>query len=69
MQRMERAVKTALKNYEKRTDEDRWSKYYTCEKEYVKHLDEWKIMAGNKMGTGELMDLTEMWNENLEYKR
>ena len=36
----EREVKTALKKYEKRNDEDRGSKYYTCEKECVNHLDE-----------------------------
>jgi len=36
----EREVKTALKDYEKRNDEDRRSKYCTCEKECVNYLDE-----------------------------
>ena len=36
----EREVKTALKDYEKRDDEDRRSKYCTCEKECVNRLGE-----------------------------
>ena len=36
----EREVKTALKDYEKGNDEERRSKYRTCEKECVNHLVE-----------------------------
>ena len=29
----------------------------------------WERMAGNKIKTGELLDWTENWNENLQYIR
>jgi hypothetical protein len=66
MPRKEREVKTALKDYENVNDEDKWSKYNTCEKEYEKHLDEWKMDGGNKKRRDELLTWTEIWNKNLK---